>query len=185
MIQNIVTLQLWWEKISEEWKQVFIKNLELEGCFSERDIEYVFTLTELDCSSSNIQDLAPLYYLTQLEKLDIGNTSIQDFSPIRSLPDLKELNATFSSALDLRVLAGLKKLEILDISYPMYGLVNEQEFIHLESLRELYCNSCQIQSAFNLVSLPSLEVVSLFFNEIPRTEIDTLRSLRPDLKILF
>ena len=185
MIQNILTLQRWWKTLSEQWKQVFIKNLELEDCFSERDIEYIFTLTELDCSSSNIQDLRPLYYLTQLEKLDIGNTTIRDFSPIRSLPHLKELNATFSSALDLKVLAGLEELEVLDISYPMCGFINEFELMHLESLRELYSNSCSIQSAMHLVSLPNLEVASLYFNQIPRSEIDSLRSLRPDLKILY
>ena len=90
-----MNLRLWWLKLSAVWKEIFIENLALKDFFSLNDIEYVFTLTELDCSGKEIQDLDPLYYLPQIEVLNLNRTRVRDFNPLRALSNLRELQAVF------------------------------------------------------------------------------------------
>ena len=173
-----------WDLLSDEWKAVLAENLELEGFFNENDIDYILTLTELDCSNSKITDLYPLYFMPQLEHLDISDTPIWNFSPIASLENLKTLSATFCHIEDTQVFSHLHTLEVLDISYPKTRRVDMEGLRSLTNLKELYSNGCAITSLDCIYQLPHLKTLSVFFNHIHETEFTYYKSLNPDCWIL-
>ena len=139
-----VTLRLGdlWDRLSDAWKDVLAYNLDLVGYFEKNDIDFLFTLKELDCSGSAITDLTPLYYMPQLERLDISKTRIEDFSPIESLILLREFDAVSSNFGHTNVLKGLSRLEVVDISYSTAKYVDLSGLYYLHDLKELYCNAC-------------------------------------------
>ena len=173
-----------WDLLSDEWKAVLAENLELEGFFNENDIDYILTLTELDCSNSQITDLYPLYFMPQLEHLDISDTPIWNFNPISSLKNLKTLSATFCKIDDTQVFSSLHSLELLDISYPRTHKVNMEGIRQLTNLKELYSNGCSIESLDCLYNLPQLKTLSVFFNHLNDTEISTYKSINPQCWVL-
>ena len=184
MISKLVTLNSWWSELDKNWKETLVNELELEDCFSLTDMEYVFLLNELDCSRTEISDLAPITLLSQLEKLDLSETSITDLSPLLKLPRLKELHITFSKNLDMITLGKLKNLEILDISYPQSELMNIHPISNLTNLREFYCNACEIDTVIHFMTLSKLEMLCGYFNQIPKAEIEAFRELMPNCKLL-
>jgi len=173
-----------WDLLSDQWKEVLAYNLDLEGFFSQNDVDYLLTLTELDCSNSGITDLYPLYFMPQLEHLDISDTPVHNFSPIQSLTHLKSLSATFCHVPDTAVFSSLTSLEMLDISYPKVNRVDLEGVKLLSNLKELYCNGCAITSLDSLYNLPNLQTVSVFFNHIHEKEFSDYRKMNPDCWIL-
>lgn len=185
MVSKLITLQNWWETLDNNWQELIIDQLELKGCFSEKDIEFVLTLTELDCSRSAITDLAPIAVLTQLESLDISETKVSDLSPLLQLPNLKKLHATFCGELNLSILEKMPQLEVLDISYPYEMCSRLPDLSLMENLRELYCNACGLTTVVPFIGNSRVEVICAFFNPIPGEEVTAYRELAPRCKVLF
>ena len=181
-----VTLRLGdlWESLSEAWKKVLAHNLDLVGYFEKNDIDYLFTLKELDCSDSAITDLWPLYYMPQLERLDISRTNIEDFGPIESLINLREFDAVSSNFGHTSLLRGLNRLEMVDISYSTAEFVDLSGLYYLDSLKELYCNACAITSFAGLCHLPEIQVFSTYFNKIHDEYLYSFRETHPNCRIL-
>ncbi len=173
-----------WDLLSDEWKAVLAENLDLEGFFNENDIDYILTLTELDCSNSAITDLYPLYFMPQLEHLDISDTAIWNFAPIASLKNLKTLSATFCHIENTDIFSDLQSLELLDISYPKSHKVDLEGVSYLHNLKELYTNGCAIESLECLYKLPQLKTLSVFFNHLNDTEINSYKRFNPSCWVL-
>ncbi|MDX2247480.1 MAG: leucine-rich repeat domain-containing protein [Bacteroidia bacterium] len=185
MVSKLITLHNWWETLDNDWRELIIDQLELNGCFAEADIEFVLTITELDCSGSSITDLAPVTQLTHLKSLDISNTPVTDLSPLVHLPYLRELHASFCGELDLSVLEQMPQLEVLDISYPQDLEIKLPDLSLLDNLRELYCNACGVRSVVPFIGNSRIEVICAFFNPIPKVEITAYREMMPGCKVLF
>ena len=185
MISRQVSIQTWWYSLNSEWQKLMVDNLELEGCFSELDLEYVMTITELDLCGSGITDLSPVRQLVNLESLDISGTRITDISPILDLPVLREFSATFCCELNLEILEQMKGLEVLDLSYPKELQTRLPDFGLMKGLKEIYCNACGLKSVIPFMSGDNLEVVCAFFNPIPEEELKAYRELSPGCKVLF
>jgi len=173
-----------WEFLSDEWKSVLAENLELEGCFTRNDIDYILTLKELDCSGSGIKDLYPLYFMPQLEYLDMSETKVTNFRPVESLSNLKSLDATFCNIRNTAAFSKFQNLEVLDISYPVSYRVDLNGLKNLSNLRELYCNGCAINSLDCVYELSNLKTLSVFFNAIEEQEIQYYRAINPSCWIL-
>ena len=176
----------WWNQLSQEWQDLLIDQLDLRGMFSPSCVEYVLTLSELDCSGYCIKDLGPIEMLINIRKLYLNESCVTDLSPLKTLPHLEELHATFSEVTCWKVLTELKQLAILDISYPKHISGEELNVISkLKSLRELYLNLCEIETVDPLIGLDSLEVLSLCFNSIPPEEIAAYSRQKPAVKVLY
>lgn len=174
-----------WDLLSPTWKKVLAQNLDLEGFFTINELEYILTLTELDCGGAEIQELFPILYMPQLEKLDISDNPIRDFSPLAELSQLKELSATFCDIKGWGKWDQLPSLEVLDVSY---SLIHPESLTHLSelpNLKELYVNGCGVKSVSGLNRMEDLKVLSAFFNCIPTVEIDIFKQLRPECKVLW
>ncbi|MEZ4827278.1 MAG: hypothetical protein R3C61_13520 [Bacteroidia bacterium] len=185
MVSKLISLRNWWESLDDNWQELIMDQLELNGCFSEADIEFVLTLTELDCSGTAITDLAPVAALTQLQSIDISRTKVSDLTPLLQLPHLRELHASFCTSFDLSVLERMPQLEILDISYPRALAARLPDLSFMANLRELYCNACGQTSVIPFITASRLEVVCAFFNPISREEVDAYREITPGSRLLI
>ena len=177
-------LEKWWYGLPTVWQEIFIDNLELDGFFSSRNVEYVHTITELDCSGRPIRDLFPLRYLPQLEVLDISDTAATGWEVLKELPNLREFHASFCELGDFSIIAQLHNLEVLDVSYSFVNEANWHILHKFPELKELYCNACHPHSLQGFTSLDKLRVLSVFFNDIKPEDVHLFREQVPGCKIL-
>ncbi|MEL6593880.1 MAG: hypothetical protein AAFQ68_27505 [Bacteroidota bacterium] len=175
-------LQSWWQSLSDQWQQVLIEALELEGQFSLTDLEFIFTIQELH--AHRLTDLSPLYYLPQLEVLHLSHCATLDYRPLRALGALRELHLTYCYEPDIALMVGLRQLEVLDISYPCGPVQHKEDLIHLQQLREVYLNACEIDTLSLLLPLDHLEIACMYFNPIAPAEARSFQSLRSDCRLL-
>ncbi len=180
-----VKLQEQWEWISEDWKELFARNLSLGELFSREDLDYILTLEELDCYESKISELTPLYLMPQLRLLELRHLEICDFTPVSSLKNLQVLSSVFCSLGNTSILSGLARLEVLDLSYPLVDTVDLSGLSNLTSLRELYCNACDGISLYDIIHLPNLEVVSFYFTKLHPEEVKMFRKAHPNCQFLY
>lgn len=73
-------------------------------------------ITELDASSSGIQDLTGLEWATGVERLRLAGNRISDLSPLSELEGLRYLYLEDNEVTDLAPLSGLSKLYLLRLS---------------------------------------------------------------------
>lgn len=180
------TLKKWWYDLSPEWHEIFENHLVLGTPLEEKYLEYLFTITELDLSDHKIESLHPLCALRQIEKLYINQTPIKDLTPLACLTNLRELHASFSQVADWRILSGFQSLEILDLSYMTSSPKHLTKALgEMEQLKELYVNKCGITSLKDFVHLPSLEILSLNFNHIPKREVEAYIKSHKNCKVLY
>ncbi len=99
-----------------------LRELDLSSCEKVRDLSPLANLADLrslDLSGGNqARDLSPLRRLSRLRSLRLGGywkDGIQDISPLARLVNLVELSVPHCASLDLTALAGLKRLEWLDL----------------------------------------------------------------------
>jgi len=178
-------LQEQWKWINNEWREIFARNLKLDEYFTQKDLDYILTIEELDCSESKLNDLTPLYLMPQLRHLELRDVQLTDYTPISSLSELRELSAVFCSISNTSVLAGLSNLEVLDLSYPLTDTVDLGGLKGLTQLREIYCNACNGISLFDIMYLPCLEVVSFYFTQQDEEELSMFRKMHPRCQILY
>ena len=177
-------LQEQWEWIDQDWKAVLARNLDLGEHFTRKDLDYILTLEELDCYDGNFKDLVPLYLMPQLKRLEIRDLQVSSYAPVSSLHNLEVFSAVFCSLSHTDVLSDLKKLRVLDLSYPLSESMDLEGLKNLEELREIYCNACRGISLYDIIHLPKLEVLSLYFTPIPEEEIRMFQQVHPNCHIL-
>lgn len=150
------------------------------------------SLTDLDLTAENIQDLtgiqyavnmrilylpvnqisdpSPLAGLVALEHLNLGENRISDVSALTGLTGLHGINLNWNQVSDLTPLAGFNTLQALGLSgnqisdlAPLAGLTN---------LEDLYLNNNQITEIDLLANMPKLENLQANNNQI--TDINSL-----------
>ncbi|MEM7370823.1 MAG: leucine-rich repeat domain-containing protein [Bacteroidota bacterium] len=185
MLSDITSLHNWWKTLSSAWKQIFIVNLELEGMFAPSDIEYIQTLETLDCSNSDIRSLLPIRHLCQLRHLDISNTWIQDISILSNLVQLEEFHACLCSLDRIEVLRQLPQLQVVDLSYAQKRISDLELIGEVNTLKQLYLNSCHLADPYVLLGFSQLEILSLYFNPICQEGKQLLQDRYSDIKVLL
>ena len=79
---------------------------------SDKEVETVFNLTEIDCSDNiAVIDLKPLLKLNKLRRLNCVNTSISDLLPLKNLVELEEINLNYTKVDSLDAIKNLPKLK--------------------------------------------------------------------------
>ncbi len=177
-------LQEQWEWIGHDWRAVLARNLGLDEHFTQKDLDFILTLEELDCYEGNFKDLVPLYLMPQLKRLELRDLNIPNYTPVSSLHNLEVFSAVFCSLSRTDVFSGLKKLRVLDLSYPISESMDLEGLRNLEELREIYCNACSGISLYDIIHLPKLEVLSLYFTPISDEEIRMFQQVHPNCHIL-
>lgn len=132
---------LWWNELSDYWKNAFNEypfSIEEFESISEEDINQTHPLVLLKKAHTlnfklyeDMEDIAPLAYLTQLKKLTVSDTLVRDLSPLASLVNLEELDISANRFDDISPISGLINLKKLDIGmnsipdlWPVSNLTN-------------------------------------------------------------
>ncbi|MCW2309512.1 leucine-rich repeat domain-containing protein, partial [Rhodobium gokarnense] len=71
-------------------------------------------LQTVDCSGTQVSDLAPLAGLQNLQTVDCSRTQVSDLAPLAGLQNLQEIDCSNTQVSDLAPLAGLQNLQTVD-----------------------------------------------------------------------
>lgn len=114
-------LKNWWNQLTQEWKEVFGKTLQLD------DTMTMSMLTSIGDSTAQVNgmevriDAARVFNLllqiVNQKEIDLsGNSAITDLTPLSKLSALREVNMANTGIIDLMPLRNLNDIEVLDIS---------------------------------------------------------------------
>jgi internalin A len=125
---------------------------------------HMATLTLLDASLLDIEDLTGLEYAIHMESLDLRGNQISDLSPLTDLSTLQFLWLHGNEIIDLGPLAGLSNLTLLHL---LSNQISDLTALaSLSNLEELYLQRNQIANLGPLSGLSNLRSLRLNFNEI-------------------
>lgn len=82
-----------------------------------KPLSKLFSLQEINFSTTGISDLSPLSNLTSLETINGNNTPVSDLSSLSSLPNLKILSFSNTNVTRLQPLKSLVSLESFEFNY--------------------------------------------------------------------
>ncbi|MEZ4775653.1 MAG: leucine-rich repeat domain-containing protein [Bacteroidia bacterium] len=165
VIYASATLHEWWDKLPNDWKNVFAASVDLNEVPDREQLHQVAgisridinshptiknleplsmltNLVELHCAYVPIESLDPIADLVQLKILDCSYTLIHDIAPLRYLNQLTDLNCAHTAIDSLNDLKELTNLELLDVEK-----THVQDLMPLDDLvklREIYCDSTKV-----------------------------------------
>ncbi|HEX5168405.1 MAG TPA: leucine-rich repeat domain-containing protein [Cyclobacteriaceae bacterium] len=112
----------WWNELSYQWHEIFMRKLNLTDSVTLDDIRNVASIENLDLSrNAYIQTIEPLSLLTSLKTLDLSNTPVNDITPIRNLTDLVDLNLSNTNVEDLTPLKYSNNISKLNLHHTLVG----------------------------------------------------------------
>ena len=173
--QSLTTLSLgnqWQESVPDEIK---IKNVNA--------LKYFPNLDKLELQNNGIGRIDVLRIMKNLNILDLSNNPVRDVHALSSFPNLAQLNlsGTICTAEGLAALAGLTKLNWLDLSY-CNDLKDVSALAGLTSLQSLYLNNDLLDVAplAGLTNLTTLYLAQPFDNS--KSDYSVLKDIYPNLK---
>lgn len=112
---QLKSLQVWWNNLSETWKQVFLANLAIQ---KKTVSDYNYFRSPWDSymksfSSAEDIDNHSLFCISNLSEINCNYTYIETLEPLSKLKNLKEIRCIGSNISSLRPLENLKFLEVL------------------------------------------------------------------------
>ena len=199
-------LRNWWNTLDNNWREVFRGTIDIDTNPKAEQLQAVANIEELVIDSRIIiTNLEPLTKLMFLKKLIINDNHITDLSPLSDLHQLKELNIDGNAVSDLSVLNMHKSLEVLSIENTKVVDINALDNMkHLRilniantsiknikmlatctSLEELNIANTNVKTLSPVSKIETLRYIKAFNTKIKSKEINTLRSKRPDINIVY
>ena len=172
--QSVTALSLgnqWQESIPDE---IAIKNI--------NSLKYFPNLETLELQNNGVERIDVLRIMQNLTTLDLSNNPVRDIHALSSFTNLSQLNlsGTLCTAEGLTSLAGLTKLDWLNLSY-CNDLKDVSALAGLTSLRSLYLNNVLVDFAplAGLTNLTTLYLVQPFDSYKP--DYSALKDIYPNL----
>jgi internalin A len=146
------------------------------------DIGFAATLNvlqSLDCSGTQVADLAPLEKLNALQSLHCSDTQVADLAPLEKLNALQSLHCSFTQVADLAPLEKLNKLQSLDCSNTQ--VADLAPLARLNALQSLHCSRTQVADLAPLEKLNALQSLDCSGTQVadlaPLEKLNALQSL--------
>ncbi|MDB4303326.1 hypothetical protein N9934_00860 [Desulfosarcina sp.] len=199
-------MTLWWNGLSEPWKDYFSGSFKLSSPPSTEQLHKILLLDELNISDQNgIKSLAPINILLGLKILRLKNLPVSDISPLSSLTNLEVIECIQIPLNDLAPLSGLRKVTELNIENttvsdlkPITGLGQIQKLkisgtqikslkpiADYNNLEEIELNNTPVKSIKVLVSLTQLKSVECYNTKITSKNIEGFKEDKPDCKVVY
>ena len=173
--QSLTTLSLaneWQESVPDE---IAVKNIHA--------LKYFPNLDKLELQNNGVERIDMLRIMKNLTTLDLANNRIRDIHALSSFPNLTHLNlnGTLCTADGLAALAGLTKLDWLDLSY-CNDLRDVSALAGLTSLKSLYLNGLPVDFTplVGLVNLTTLYLAEPFAGKYT-PDYSVLKDIYPNL----
>lgn len=162
----------WWEGLSDDWKQVFTKKLNLtESSLSTEELHRITNIESLDINNNlQLKNLEPIRILANLKELKFSGTQITDLRPLLGLKQISIVECANNPISNLEVLMRLPNLTYLNISN--IPIRDFEQIQHMTQLETLICPGTQIKSLKYLEYLANLSVLECY-----NTKIKNLNSL--------
>ena len=183
--QQQVTEDVWFEQLSDEWKEIIQSLSEHPKQFVKRKVLYlmgkqIFDVTpltvctdvrELVLSGNHLTDIRPLQSLLSLKKLYLGGNPITDIASLAHLNKLQYLNLSRTTVKDLSPLESLNSLKELSIEHtPIHDYRPLQHVKKLHTLSVSILNDEQLVAITDLSHLKQLHIHQL----VGVTEVDLM-----------
>ncbi len=199
-------LQNWWENLPVIWQELFALKAGFTGTPDATQLQQVTDLTEIRIIDNlGFTDLEPLRNLPLLESLEFKATMISSLQPISELINLKKLEFPSNRITNINPLVKLTRLEVLNIENtsvtdlsPISGLlslrvlnvagtqIKNLKAIHgLIKLEDLSVFNTKLKTLSPVELLPVISHIKCYNTKVRAKEIDALKSLKPQLVLLF
>lgn len=206
VIYQTEELRTWWNTLDNNWREVFRNTIDIDTNPKAEQLQAIANIEELTIDSRIIiTNLEPLTKLMFLKKLIINDNHITDLSPLSELQQLKELNIDGNAIADLSVLNNLKSMEVLSIENTNVIDINaleDMKELHIlnisntkiknikmlsscTSLEELNIANTNVKSLSPVSKIESLRYIKAINTKIKSKEINSLRTKRPDINIVY
>ena len=206
VIYQTEELRTWWNTLDNNWREVFRNTIDIDTNPKAEQLQAIANIEELTIDSRIIiTNLEPLTKLMFLKKLIINDNHITDLSPLSELQQLKELNIDGNAIADLSVLNNLKSMEVLSIENTNIIDINaleDMKELHIlnisntkiknikmlsscTSLEELNIANTNVKSLSPVSKIESLRYIKAINTKIKSKEINSLRTKRPDINIVY
>lgn len=107
-------LKAWWDTLSAEWQEIFIKAARIGESPSIEELAKIPLLDSINITGkSRIDNLEPLRQLQRLKVVLTNRTSITDLSPLRGHKEIHSLDISETGVSDLSFLNHFKELKVL------------------------------------------------------------------------
>lgn len=137
-------LKAWWEILSPEWQDVFIKSA---GIGETPSIEELAKIPLLDSISvggkSRINNLEPLRQLQRLKIIIANKTGINDLSPLRGHTEIQYLDIRETGVTDLSMLNHFKALKVLKADQ---SKIESIELLMIPGLEKFYVDQTSVNN---------------------------------------
>ena len=169
VVYESAMLVTWWNKLPEEWKQVFYRvKPDLAQKVDKEELHKLTGITEMKITANdkistldplrvfpslksltisyltNITSLQALTMLKDLSELDISHDpKIEDLSPLSELNQLEVLNCTYTGVLRLDALRNATKLTKLIIDRT--GIVSLNPLANAKNLQQIIANDTPLK----------------------------------------
>jgi len=199
-------LQNWWENLPVIWQELFASKAGFTGTPDATQLQQVTDLTEIRIIDNlGFTDLEPLRNLPLLESLEFKATMISSLQPISELINLKKLEFPSNRITNINPLVKLTRLEVLNMENtsvtdlsPISGLlslrvlnvagtqIKNLKAIHgLIKLEDLSVFNTKLKTLSPVELLPVISHIKCYNTKVRAKEIDALKSLKPQLVLLF
>lgn len=136
-------------------------------------IQYCVNIESINLSNNQIENLAPLFKLTNIQELYLGRSRIKDITGIENLKNLIKLDLSTNKLYDINEISKLQRIDTLSID--RNDISDLSPIANLKNLKTLYAFDNEIADLSPLLGLRELEVLSISSNNI--TDITSLTNL--------
>lgn len=206
VIYQTEELQIWWNTLDNNWREAFRNTIDIDTNPKAEQLQAIANIEELTVDSRIIiTNLEPLTKLMFLKKLIINDNHITDLSPLSESQQLRELNIDGNAIADLSVLSNLKSMEVLSIENTNVIDINaledmkELRMLNISntkiknikmlssciSLEELNISNTNVKTLSPVSKIESLRYIKAINTKIKAKEINSLRTKRPDINVLY
>ncbi|MBE0647074.1 MAG: hypothetical protein IH596_04740 [Bacteroidales bacterium] len=178
-------LRNWWNGLSQEWHQIFGKDIKVDAGLMLSQIEnYNDTVAIVDSIPIPIRD-SRIYGLflkvADSKTLDLaGNLNVTDLEPLTKLSHLTTLNLSNTPVSDLMPLRNLNALENLNISGTNVSTLEPLKYCN--DITELNISNTAITDISVVASFPNLAILDISSTGIsdlkPLAELSNMKVLR-------
>lgn len=182
VIYNSGVLLQWWEKMPAEWKNVFIKIMEVENP-DKLALHRLGLITELDISGNDkISSLAPIDNLIHLKKINIAKTNINNIGTLSELIELVDVNCSYTGVTDLIPLSKLSNIEKLDFSGTA---ISQMPLTGCNKLEIIKADSTDLKSLISIANLKHLKIVYADYTKLDNAAVELFKKRKPETLVIY
>jgi Leucine-rich repeat (LRR) protein len=199
-------LKNWWESLPVIWQELFASQAGFTGNPDAIQLQKVTDLTQiriidnigftdleplrnlpllevLEVRATMISSLQPVSELINLKQLEFPNNRISNINPVVKLTNLEVLNMENTSVTDISAISGLISLRVLNVAGTQ--IKNLKAIQGLINLEDLSVFNTRLKTLSPVELLPAISHIKCYNTKVKAKEIDALKSLKPELILLY